>query len=638
MIRSARLSIIFVLCLSTFHLQAGAQQPAPKPKKPGGKTAPATATEVDPLAEARRTTALAMLNSLADEARNFHDQTLRARTQARTADALWETDKERARTLFRRAWEAAEAADQENERMSDDERRARRNSRGSAAVRNMPSMRREVLQFAAKRDRALGEEFLARMDETKKQETSSAATAAAEASAAQGQRFNPDEPPNAMVQRLSLARQLLDDGDVERALLFADAALEPVNTYGMNFLDVLREKNPQTADERYATLLSSAANNPVSDANSVSLLSSYVFTPNLYMTVRADGNSHTRKWSRTTVPPSNFPPQLRDAFFRTAAAILLRPFPPPEQDRTSAGRGGTYVVIARLTPLFEQYAPSFAPRLRTQLAALTPDTPENMRDPRGRLMTEGLVPDAEQMRNRTQDILNRIQSAKSSDERDELYMQAAFAARDQGDTERAREYVDKIEDLDLRKQLRAFMDFAAVNTAIREKKAEDAFRLARAGEITNVQRAWGMTEAARLSAKTGPGRAAEMLEEALVEARRIDAASPDRTRALVAIVTQLFQLDRPRAWETMNEVVKSSNAAPEYSGEDGGLVARVQLKHGAATTEFPVQTFNLTEIFTSLAKEDFNRAADLARSLTGEYPRSVATLAVARTALDKKQR
>ncbi|MGB8510882.1 MAG: hypothetical protein WCD76_21090, partial [Pyrinomonadaceae bacterium] len=295
-----------------------------------------------------------------------------------------------------------------------------------------------------------------------------------------------------------------------------------------------------------------------------------------------------------------------------------------------------YAVIARLTPLFEQYAPAFAPRLRTQLSALTPDTPENLRDPRGRLMTEGLVPEDEGRRDRTQDILNRIATAKTSDERDELYMQAAFAARDQNDPARAAEYVDKIEDLDLRKQVRAFMAFAAVNRAVREKKADEAYQLSRGGELTNVQRAWGMTEAARLLAKTEPGRAGEMLDEALVEARRIDASTPDRTRALVAIATQLVQLDRPRAWETMSEVVKASNAAPAYSGEDGGLVARVQLKRGAATTEFPVQTFNLTEIFMTLAREDFNRAADLARSLTGEYPRSIATLAVARTAFGKK--
>ena len=44
-------------------------------------------------------------------------------------------------------------------------------------------------------------------------------------------------------ERLSLAQQLLDDGDTERAMQFADGALYPVNTFGMNILNTLREKN-----------------------------------------------------------------------------------------------------------------------------------------------------------------------------------------------------------------------------------------------------------------------------------------------------------------------------------------------------------------------------------------------------------
>jgi hypothetical protein len=128
-----------------------------------------------------------------------------------------------------------------------------------------------------------------------------------------------------------------------------------------------------------------------------------------------------------------------------------------------------------------------------------------------------------------------------------------------------------------------------------------------------------------------------MLGEALTEARRIDQASPDRPRAFIAIATQMAVLDRERAWEVLGEVVKASNAAAEFTGEDGGLVARVQMGKGAATTEFPIANFNLTGVFAALARADFNRAAELAKSLAGEYPRSVATLAVARTALDRKR-
>jgi hypothetical protein len=49
-----------------------------------------------------------------------------------------------------------------------------------------------------------------------------------------------------------------------------------------------------------------------------------------------------------------------------------------------------------------------------------------------------------------------------------------------------------------------------------------------------------------------------------------------------------------------------------------------------------VQSFDLTDIFTKLAREELQRAADLARTFEGEAPRSFATLAVARAVLDNK--
>ncbi|MFN2456218.1 MAG: hypothetical protein ABR577_18610 [Pyrinomonadaceae bacterium] len=131
-----------VLCLVASTLVAVAQAPASKTKKPAAKTA---ARDGDPLAEARRMMGISLVTSLADEARSFRDLMLRARVQARSADALWELDQENARALFRRAWDSAEAADDENARKSEEERRSQALARGSTARRLQPSVRREVL-------------------------------------------------------------------------------------------------------------------------------------------------------------------------------------------------------------------------------------------------------------------------------------------------------------------------------------------------------------------------------------------------------------------------------------------------------------------------------------------------------------
>ena len=77
------------------------------------KTSKTNNEEADSDAAQQRTIAVSLVTSLADEARSFKDQTRRARVQARAADILWDTDPDRARDLFRRAWEAAEIVDTE---------------------------------------------------------------------------------------------------------------------------------------------------------------------------------------------------------------------------------------------------------------------------------------------------------------------------------------------------------------------------------------------------------------------------------------------------------------------------------------------------------------------------------------------
>lgn len=619
-----------VLCLCSLPHAAVAQQPAAsqQPKKTQTRKK-AAAAEADPMAEVRRASAVALVASLAEEARTYRDPALAARVQARAADALWDSEPERARSLFRRAWDSAEAADREGERVNEDDRRAR--PAGSS------SLRREVIGLVAKHDRALGEEFLTRLDEARKAEDSSASPATppvAATPATAAERFNPDDPPAAMGQRLSLAQQLLDDGDAERAMQFAGPALYPVNIYGILFLNTLRERDKASADSRFATLLAQTANDPAADANYVSLLGSYVFTPYLYITVRPDGASHTRRRRENNSPPEDMPAVLRNNFLTTAAQVFLRPLPPPDQDRSSSGRAGAYVVLTRLLPFFDRYAPGRAAALRARQSLLAQDTPEQNRRPDDPVLTRGITPE-DPNRDQVQEALDRLGRAKDANERDMVYFRAAMAALDK-DPERARELAEKIEDADTRAQLIAFMAFQRVQNAVRAKKAEDALRLAHSDQLTPVQRIWGLTEAARLLAKSEPGRATEALDEAAAEARKLDDDSPDRVRALVAIATQMAALDRTRVWELMGEVVKSVNSLPDYSGEGETMTMRVRFKGGGAMTQnVDAESFDLTGLFDTLGREDFDRASALARTLKGESPRSVASLAVARSVLAK---
>jgi hypothetical protein len=170
--------------------------------------------EADPLSAQRRATAAALLTSLADKARTFRDGILRARTQARAADALWELDPELSRSLFRRAWADADAIDKEIGRKQEEDRHAQLAAHGVSMQSSPPALRAEVLRLAGMRERALGR----------------------------------------------ATRQ------------------------SVTFLSALREKDAPTADKLFDSLLARASADPDADANTVSLLSSYVFTPFTFFT------------------------------------------------------------------------------------------------------------------------------------------------------------------------------------------------------------------------------------------------------------------------------------------------------------------------------------------------------------------
>ena len=160
-----------------------------------------------------------------------------------------------------------------------------------------------------------------------------------------------------MNQRLGAASELLKAGDAEKALEFALPALTVVTVGTIDFLSELRAKNSKAADSLYASLLLNSATNPDADANTVSILFSYIFSPHLYITFSGAGASTSQKSS--TVTPEPVTPQLRATFFQSAASILLRPLPPPGQpDQSSSGLDGKYLVIKRLLPFFEQFAPA----------------------------------------------------------------------------------------------------------------------------------------------------------------------------------------------------------------------------------------------------------------------------------------
>lgn len=585
--------------------------------------------EAERVLKERRANAQSLLINLAVDARNFTDQTVRARTQARIAGVLWEVDRERSRTMFRSAWDAAEVADAENwARVREDIRQQQaKTGSGGYVMASPPDLRKEVLRLAAKRDRALGEEFLAKFKEQKAQE----------ATDANKTRPNPfGNSDDATRQRFDLARQLLEAGDTERAMQFADPLLGIPGMPAIDFLSYLREKNPVAADQRYAAMLPNAAANPQSDANTVSLLSSYLFTPHVFIAFVGTG-TYTTMSSAGLIKLPTVAPELRLAFFSAASSILMRPLAPPGQEQTSSGHDGDYLVIKRLLPLFEQYAPpEMTTALRAQLEALSSLASESTRQrDDDDWVRKGIRPDKFDQ-DWEQSLLDRLDHAKTSTERDQINFQLANVFAAKSDL-KARDYVSKIDDMEMRNAARAYIDVSMAIRAIEKKDAERALEIVRTGELTHLQKSWAFSQGAKLLAKTDRDRALALIEEAAAEARRIEKSDPDRPRALFGVTNALFLIDRKAAWQVIDDAIRAANSAEDFSGEDGQVTFRMITKGMRSINQSSAPDFDVTGIFEAFAREDYEKAVELARGFQREAPRASATIAIARTVLEEKK-
>jgi len=574
------------------------------------------------IARERRANAQALLISLSADAGRFNDQTLRARTQARIADALWDADPDAARTLFRKAWESAVVAEEEAQRKQREEKQRPGASGQNREVLRPPNVRNEVLRLAAKRDRALGEELLAKLKAEKAEE-------AADASG----RHDPYSSPEAIKQRLTLARQLLAT-DVGLAIQIADPALGAITMDVIEFLSFLREKDAAAADRRYLALLASAAVSNESDANTVSLLSSYCLTPHIFAIFTADNVMIGGGDPTGPIPVTS---EATTQFFRTAAGILSRPLPPPGQEKTTTRAQDKYYVLKRLLPLFEQLAPKELTELmRAQMDAIGATMSEEARHREDESVREGIQPREERAADREKSLQDAIDHAKTSDERDDLFLELAEFYAEQGDV-KARDFVDKIADSEVRQQARTFIDTELISRAIEKKDGDKTLELVRTGTLTHALKSWALLKAAKLLATADREKAVATLEEAYAEARRIEDSDANRPRTLMGLANVWLLVERAKSWDTVNDAIRAANSVESYLGEDGfNIRVSVHTKNGGSDISFRVPEFNLSGVFSELAKEDFSRTVDLARGFQRESPRANATIAIARAVLEEK--
>lgn len=615
-IRLAALLIIALPGLSWAQTAVKPKPAAPQSKPQTRSTKPPRPVETeDPALAQKRSVAIGSLRTLAIEARSYSDEALRARVQGRVADALWDADQEGARALFRRAWEAAETFETRAEEPGTS-MPGRVSATRPVTGRQRTNLRAEILKLAAARDQSLGDEFLKKL-------------AAA--------RTNPSEPSDSrsisdseIRERLRLASEFLEAGNVTGAIRVSEPAFARVTRSAVSFLIDLRAQNDSAADQRFIQLLNRASLDPASDANTVSLLTRYAFTPWIDLVVSPEGIPSSNSYP--SQPAYDLPAFLKAEVLRVFASILLKPF--AALDQSSAGRAGTYFIAARLLPLFQQYAPELAPAISAQLNALGPEAARAAAHAGDRSLNRGMTPETAG-HNYSADLEEQLQRARSADERDRAYAFAAMGAAEAGN-EAALDFLNKIEDLETRKGIRSFVDYSLFGGYLKQNQVEAALTLLRKSDLPRAVRANGLVKVALILMKSDRVSGNDLLGEALTEARRIDNAH-ERAYVLISLLNQFAKFNPVRAWELVDETVKAGNNAPQFTGENGTTKWVVEGKFSIQVGTSLAGPTDLPDSFTALACDDFYQAMDVARNFTGEAPRALVNIAVARAVLEQKK-
>jgi hypothetical protein len=632
-IRRAGLLILLALIFACSPISTQAQQ---RDRALPQSSAPAAQNK--DAARARRAKAIELLNETAYAARSMDDLFYRARVQMLVADALWPSDEQSARAIFRRAWDAATAADKAEREADEAEFGLPPNSSDTFVSES----RDEVLVKVAARDPQLADFFLQEYLRDKEGEKSEARN--------RSQRRTPwGELSASGARRLALALDLLGRNEPERAAQIATSLVEEgVSGDLMSLIMRIREQSASHADTLYLHLLKRTLTDAMADANSVLLLSSPIVSPQLLVVVDEGGSLQFRPLARPAKKQQALPPisdATRSLFYNVAATVLARPVVPRVDANPLREAVTLYFTIGRLLAHFERDAPQYAPEMRARASALLNEIEASRREQlTAQFELTSLTP--ERAGDPLRQQMDKLARAGDDSERDRISLAIVKTAAQNRLWDRARRAAAEIKDAGAQRAALSFIvvsQIADISRAYADEK-EDAFE----GLVTFIKganappfaAAWGLAQTAVIATRAGKSQAAsDLLDEAEHYSARINLGTQQRVAAYASLATYAARLDQARAWRLLSDVVKAANAIEDYAGDEASLdLATDEGASEDVSGNFSIEadTFRLDRIFATMARLDFEKALTEARGLRGKVPQALAHIAAARATLEKQ--
>lgn len=546
-----------------------------------------------PASTCSRDSALEIVARQVDLSKTIDNDVKRIDVLLRAGDTAWSFEQDKARASFADAFEIATRVFKE--KGAPDTRDGRMGVQGI-------DYRYRVITAIAKRDSAWARKLSKQILDEEAQE---AADKAAKNSSY----------PHTGDKLLSMARSLLDS-DQPTALGFARSSLSyPASITLPGFLFKTSETNRTASDQFYLEALNAYAKAPMEQ---FLYLSSYPFAARREL-------GEMPIWTYYAVPAALTPnPLLQRAFVTT----LLGRARDLIQNPVAAEPGKRYSEASQIFMALS--------RLESMIAGPLADLGAALAEAKGNVFS--LLSQPEQTKagdtlidppkRSFDEEVERADRLANADARESGIALAIINAPDTESLEKIEAAAAKLEDVKLRSQILSYLYFYRAQSALKEKRIDEARRLAAKVDEPD-QRAYLYAQIATesLKQKKNDGETREMLEDVL-EAVAKAPNSVVKARAMLVVVHLYSTIDPNRAVSVLGDVVKTINHVESIDLSGDSVNKKIEGKQFGMYRSLQLPGFSPENVFREMGKLDFDGTLYAASNLTDKSLRALTTLAI----------
>lgn len=552
-----------------------------------------------------QTQALEVLNQLANKAKEIQDQAASIRIRVRIADSLWDYDGQRARTLFKSAYEAINSVREEQQTV--------------ARLLTQPGLRsqlrNEVLRIVASRDHQLMKDLLQEpTDNRLPEEAGNLSTVPA---------MNP-----ALARSLASA---LVDTDVQTAIDLTRRTLAAgIDSSLVVTLSAISRQDPQGANQLFLQALGIARVDSKYDLSVVDILGPYVFSDYGYgpPLIGNDRRGGAIEGASTSVVVMPFL-QLAVLKFLEYARSTPASSPIPLADVPFHTDMLNFATLRNVLPFLRRYLPEDADRVSRRMDEILRDATD---------IERGVIA-ATDGQESVDDLLNRANKSKGR-LKDSILIKASNKLSRQGHYEDALSVLDGVENEGRRDAWAAYINAGATIAAIEEGDTERAYLFATKMKLV-TQRAVLLSRVASVFAKKKDVvRAKQLLQEGARSMLRADDTLA-KSAALLTISSTMARLDTIEAYELLRSAIASVNRIKSFTRPPASID-----RYGRSNDEevldwldahLGLGALDFDTAFASLAKIDFIQALLIGQSLGRKDFSLMAQVAVCRSVLAQRR-